>query len=322
MSNHIKYGFQGHLSPEFPSQIVIDVTEFCNLSCIHCPQNDFVKSKAFGGHHLDKDLHKKLIDEVAEDGSGNCRYLRYTGEGETLLHPQFIEMVSYAKSRLSIAINVTTNGTILTDDKSISLLNIGVDVIDISIDAYSPETYSAIRRKGNLEVTRHNVLNLIERVREGSFGTKVVVSYVEQPLNTHETALFDKFWKDAGAHQVVIRRLHSAGGAKDEIAASMKGRNSLARRPCVYPWERLVLKPNGYVTYCPADWKGMARIAHFKDTSIKDIWTGDYMRRLRDAHITNDFSCFSFCDQCPDWIETRWPHEGRGYAAMMMEINT
>jgi MoaA/NifB/PqqE/SkfB family radical SAM enzyme len=320
MQDIIKYGFQAYLSPEFPSQVIVDVTEFCNLACIHCPQSEFSKSEAFGGRHLAPDLHRKLIDEVAKDGKGYCKYLRYTGQGETLLHPNFIEMIQHAKKYSGVPVNVTTNGMLLAEKKAMALLDAGVDVFDISIDANTPETYALIRRKGNLDITRPNVLKLIELIRKGGYKTKVVVSFVEQPLNKHESADFEKFWKDAGADYVIIRRLHSCAGSKEKVAGKMKELLKKERRPCLYPWERLVLSPTGQIGFCPADWKYQAKVAFLRDTTIKEIWKGDYMNRLREAHLRNDFSDFPLCGNCPDWSAVRWPEEGRAYANMMLEL--
>lgn len=310
-----KYGFQAHLSPEFPSQIIIDVTEFCNLACIHCPQSEFVKSEAFGGRHLDPELHKKLIDEVARDGKGYCKYLRYTGQGETLLHPQFVEMIQYAAKHSGVPINITTNGMLLTEKKATALLKAGVDVFDISIDAYTPETYAVIRKKGDLDITRANVLKLIELTKNDGYKTRVVVSFVEQPLNKDESADFEKFWKGAGAEYVVIRRLHSAGGAKKELVSA--GKN---RYPCLYPWERLTLGPDGFIHFCAQDWVHGSLVCDFKNTTASMVWKGEIMNKLREAHLNKDFSNHSFCEQCPDWSTTRWPNEDRSYSNMMQEL--
>ncbi len=111
------YGFQAYLSSEFPSQIVVDVTEFCNLACIHCPQKDFSKSKSIKGKHLEPELHEKLIDEIVKESKGNCKYIRYTAQGETLLHPNIAEMVRYAKKNSGVPVNLTTNGVFLTEKK-------------------------------------------------------------------------------------------------------------------------------------------------------------------------------------------------------------
>jgi len=319
-NNEIIYDFQEHLSSEFPSQIVIDVTEQCNLACIHCPHEEFSKSDYYKGRHLDTGLNKKLVDETAADGYPFCKYLRYTAQGEPFIHPNLIEMLEYAVKFSKTSVNVTTNGKILTKEKASALLETGVNVIDISIDAHKDETYAAIRKKGNLKETRFNVLQLIELKKKKKYQSKIVVSYVEQELNRDETNDFEKFWKEAGANYVVIRRMHSCAGAKPEKAKEMRSQQ-ITRKPCLYPWERLVLEPSGYIGFCPADWLGKSKITNFENTSIKNIWQGDFMNNLRKAHLENDFKDHSFCGLCPDWAAMRWPNEGRAYSDMMQEFS-
>lgn len=317
-----KYGFQKHLNSEFPSQIIVDSTQFCNLACIHCPHPSFIKTDAYSGSHLDIELHKKLIDEIATDGLGICQYIRYTANGETLIHPKFDEMIEYAGKYSKTRINVTTNGVLLTDKKSKKLLDAGVNVFDISLDAYSDETYSKVRVKGDLSKVRPNVLNLIKLIKEGSYDAKLVVSFVEQPLNMHETKQFEDFWKNAGADFVVIRRLHSAAGAKDGIKSKMEeGLKNVERKPCLYPWERLVVTPEGDLGFCPAGWTGESHFIDFNKTTIKEAWQSKFMNSLREAHLSNNYKGFDFCKQCPDWIHTKWPDEqGKNYSDMMQEL--
>lgn len=310
-----KYGFQRHISPEFPSQIIVDVTEFCNLACIHCPHEELSNTGVLNGRHLDPELHRKLIDEVTAYGREYCRYLRYTGQGETLLHPKFIEMIEYAGKYAGVPINITTNGILLTEMRAKALLETGVDVFDISIDANTPETYAQIRKGGDLNVTRPNVLELLELIKKGDYKAKVVVSFVEQALNQDESADFEKFWKEAGADYVVIRRLHSAGGAKKGLVNV-----NADRYPCLYPWERLTLAPDGCIHFCAQDWVHGSIVSEFKDTTIKEVWQGEFMKKLREAHLENNFIDFEFCGQCPDWSTTRWPNEDRSYSNMMQEL--
>lgn len=312
MGDYVNYGFQKHLNSEFPSQIVVDTTERCNLACIHCPHEEQTAKGQLGNVFLDPALHNKMVDEVAVAGRGICRYLRYTGQGETMMHPQIFEMLEYAASRSGTAINVTTNCTVLGEKRAQRLLDAGVHVVDISIDAFRDETYAVVRKKGELEKTRANVLRLIELKRRGGYGTRVVVSFVELPQNRHEAGAFEHFWREAGADYVVIRRRHSAAGAKEGVVEVPR-----QRYPCLYPWERITLGPSGMIHYCPQDWVHGSEVADFRTATIKDVWQGEAMRTLREAHLANDFRCHPFCGQCPDWSTTRWPDEGRSYTDLM-----
>jgi MoaA/NifB/PqqE/SkfB family radical SAM enzyme len=317
-----RYGFIGRLSPVFPSQVIIDTTELCNLACIHCPHPQFKKSSHYSGASLTPDLNAKAVDEVRRHGQGHTQYIRYTGEGETLINRHFFEMLEYATSHAGkVPVTVTTNGVLLNEERTERLLATGVEIVDISIDANTPETYARIRVQGNLEVTRTNVLRLIRRSKETGGRTKVIVSYIEQPQNLAETAAFEEYWRSASADSVVIRKLHSAAGAVADVAERMRHDNeSQPRRPCVYPWERIVLNPRGCLAFCPADWTHGSTVADYRTTTIKETWQSEFYQKLRAAHLTNDFPRHGFCGQCPDWRVTRWPDEGRSYANMVEDF--
>lgn len=313
------YGFYGRLKAEFPSQIIVDVTEVCNLACIHCPHSEFKKSKHYGARMLDPGLNEKMVNEVAEFGSKSTEYLRYSSNGEPLIHPNIIEMLSCAVKNSGTTVTLTTNGTLMDEEKCEALIETGVDIIDISIDAYYPDTYSKIRVKGNLEITRVNVLKLLRLREESSKKINVVVSFVEQPHNLGEADIFTEYWKSHGVDFVIVRRLHSCAGAKPDIASKLRDKADL-RRPCLYPWERVVLNPKGYLGFCPASWRGETEIADFKKCSIKDTWQGDFYKKLRDEHLNNNFLQNKFCCHCPDWKQVRWPDEGKSYADMVEQI--
>ncbi|WP_051604072.1 radical SAM/SPASM domain-containing protein [Methylobacter tundripaludum] len=315
------YGFYDRLKAQFPSQILADITEVCNLGCVHCPHPEFKKSEHYGARYLDPELNAKMVDEVKAHGQGLTQYIRYASNGEPLVHPQGYDMIEYAAINSGVYVTLTTNGTIMNERRTQRLLESKVHMIDVSIDAYSPDVYAGIRVGGDLDVTRTNVLKLISWIRESKSNTKVVVSFVEQPQNQHETADFESYWKDQGADYVVIRRLHSCSGAKTNLAEIKRHDNhKIERRPCLYPWERIVLNARGDLAFCPSDWVHGSFVSNYKETTILETWQGEFYQQLRNAHLTNRYQNHSFCGQCPDWESTRWPGSGRSYADMVEEF--
>lgn len=316
-----EYDFGGRLTADFPSQILMDITEVCNLACTHCPHPDFAKSEHYAGRHLDPALNEKMIEEVHQHGQGRTQYIRYASNGEPLVHPNGYDMIQSAVDHSGVYVTLTTNGKIMNEKRTQRLLESGVHLIDISIDAFKPETYAKIRVKGNLDVTRENVLRLLRWVRESKAKTKVVVSFVEQPQNTQEVADFERYWKDQGANFVVIRRLHSCSGAVQELADLRRtALSTTKRRPCLYPWERIVINARGNLAFCPSDWVHGSYVADYRNTTIHSEWQGDFYQALRQGHQTNEYSNHTFCGNCPDWAATRWPNEGRSYADMVEEF--
>ncbi len=316
-----EYGFSRRLPAEFPSQVIIDVTELCNLACTHCPHPDFKRSAFYAGRSLSFDLSAKAVSEVATAGKGLVQYVRFASDGEPLLNKAIFRMLDDAVRRSGTFVSLTTNGTLLTDARIETLLATGINLVDVSIDAFTNETYAKIRVRGDLDVTRRNVARLIRRARAGGASTRVAVSYIEQPDNAHETADFERYWTDAGAHTVAIRRLHSAAGAVISVADVLRRQAAAtARRPCVYPWERVMVTPRATLAFCPTDWTGGSALADYRTTTIAETWQGERYAALRRAHLMNDYSAHGFCGQCPDWQETRWPGQGETYATLVQSL--
>lgn len=315
------YDFGGRLTARFPSQILMDITEVCNLACTHCPHPAFAQSGHYEGRHLDPALNDKMVEEVSRHGQGQTQYIRYAANGEPLAHPNGYDMIETAVKHSGVYVTLTTNGKIMNEKRTQRLLEAGVHMIDISIDAFTPETYAKIRVKGNLHVTQANVLRLLQWVRESGSKTKVVVSFVEQLGNAHEAHDFERYWKDQGADFVIIRRLHSCSGAVVELAdMRRKAQKQRQRRPCLYPWERIVVNARGDLAFCPSDWVHGSYVADYRKTTILETWQGDFYRGLREAHLKNDYTNRGFCGACPDWESTRWPHQGRSYADMVEDF--
>lgn len=317
----VRYGFYDRLKADFPSQVIVDATEICNLACVHCPHPDFKKSDQYEGRHLDLGLHHKMVDEVRDVGRSATQYIRYTSNGEPLVHPRIYDMLDYAVRESGVFVTLTTNGTILNEKRVEKLLASGLHMVDVSIDALQPDTYARVRISGNLHVTQANVLRLLDMKRVTGAVTKIVVSFVEHPFNRLEIRGFEKFWYAHGVDAVVIRRLHSAAGHVQQIAEALRANHSgESRYPCLYPWERILLNPRGELAFCPQDWVHGSVLADYRHTTIRAVWQSEAYHRLREAHMANDFSNHRFCGQCPDWQHTRWPGQGRSYADLVQDF--
>ena len=84
---------------------------------------------------LSENLNKKMVDEVAKYGKNITKYIRYTSNGEPLVHPKSYEMIQYAVEKSGTKVTLTTNGTLL-NEKNGEALKTGLHMIDISLDAF------------------------------------------------------------------------------------------------------------------------------------------------------------------------------------------
>lgn len=314
-----KYGFYERLSKEFPSQVMVDITEVCNLGCIHCTHPKFKLSSSYNKRMINPEINKKMVDEVAKHGKGITKYIRYTSNGEPLVHPKSYEILQYAVDNSGTKVTLTTNGTLLKEKKMKKLLSTGLHMIDISIDAYSNEIYKKVRVGGDLDITKKNVLRLLELNDEVGHKTKIIVSFVEQKENSHEIEKFKEFWQNQSVDEVLIRKLHTNSGSvikENDLDQNMNE----SRRACLYPWERVVLTAKGTLNFCPTDWYGKSEVSDFSKTSIKEVWKNNFYNDLRDQHLANEYKN-DFCKQCPDWKNTSWPFDkNKSYADLVEKV--
>ena len=72
----MKYGFNGRLSSDFPSQVMVDITEVCNLACIHCTHPKFKESNVYAKAmplHIGRTTSLWNVEITDEDNNMVCR---------------------------------------------------------------------------------------------------------------------------------------------------------------------------------------------------------------------------------------------------------
>jgi len=94
----------------------------------------------------------------------------FGGFGEPLSHPKIVEMITRVKA-LGAPVELITNATLLTADLSQKLVRTGIDVLWVSIDGASPDSFADVR----LGATLPQVLENLAHFRD-SLYTKFVIS--------------------------------------------------------------------------------------------------------------------------------------------------
>ena len=126
------YGFESSECSEFPAYLMFDITNVCNSSCIHCPHSITYSKTGNKPVFLELDVYKKVLDECK---GRKIQFIRITADGEPLLHPNLMEMIYYAAKKAVGTVGLTTNGSLLTPSKVRLLIESGLFMVDISLDA-------------------------------------------------------------------------------------------------------------------------------------------------------------------------------------------
>ncbi|NTV23988.1 MAG: radical SAM protein [Nanoarchaeota archaeon] len=127
-----------------PWEVQIDLTNTCNNDCIGCwchspLLGELAMSPEQKKKRLTFDTARQLIDDLHAMGT---RYIYFTGGGEPFMHPNALEVIEYVKHKGMIT-DMSTNFTLINEEKARRLVKAGMDHMNISLWAGSGYSYAA-----------------------------------------------------------------------------------------------------------------------------------------------------------------------------------
>jgi len=143
-----------HLRPPVTrlSKIYIEPTNRCNLECRTCIRN--VWDEPLG--EMSSATFERIVEGLHSFSPPPTVF--FGGLGEPLSHPHIVEMVEQAKT-LGSSVELITNGTLLTKDLSKQLIEAGLDLLWVSLDGATPESYADVRLGAVLPEVLTNLAN-------------------------------------------------------------------------------------------------------------------------------------------------------------------
>lgn len=284
---YFHYNKKSSILPYAPVRLWVELTSLCNYRCIMCPNKDMNK-EAHG--YMDFALYKKIIDEAAEFAFD----VNLAHRGESLLHPQIVEAILYAKSK-KLFTRLHTNGSLLTEELAHKILESGLDRLSFSFDGFDKDTYEKIRVGGNFEKTLQNILRFLEIKKEQKSktpNTSIEVINFEAGNRLQTKKEFEAKFKDLPLDSFVIKDLHNWAGE------TSKEHNLKHYSTCTFPWNALVIFWDGNVLPCTQDFFGHYTLGNVKETSLLDIWNSESSAHLRSKLTKTQIDEFQTCSQC------------------------
>jgi MoaA/NifB/PqqE/SkfB family radical SAM enzyme len=318
---------------EFPLMIVISTVYPCNLGCPSCPYTDENSPiRKFYRENKGDYFPVELWDRIAREAGPYQAWLRCTGGGEPMMHPQMVEMIETAKAR-GARVWLNTNGTRFGPqpplrEKLRRVIAAGIDLIEFSMDAGDAESYALLRpplSRAPVDPQQRwqdqvgNVREALRLRKELRQTTRIVVSIIRQAAIEGKLDAAVRFWTDeVGVDDVITRKFLtwddntsiSTGKALDrELYRDLGARK---KDPCVWPFERLNIDTLGRIALCGQDisFRTSVQFPNAWDQSIRDIWQGEVFNRYRRLHLAGDGETVSPCGGCSAWFAgiRDWKH--------------
>lgn len=275
------------ISRGFPLELGIELTNHCNADCIMCPRQQMTRQRGF----MEISLFKKIIDEAKE--YTELAYLHLAGE--SLLHPDLIEMIDYC-GLAGINTTLSTNAQLLDSEMSRRLIDSRLDMILLALDGASKATYSRIKRGLEYDHVVQNIENFIEMKAKARRAPYAVVQLIYQKENMHEVDQYRKLWGQSKADMVRIKPCFYYPGMDDNHGVSAGKVRSM--KPCMLLWRQLAICWDGTIVACCMDFLAQVAVGNVGTESIKEAWNGDKMLWMRELHGRGECEQTSLSQRC------------------------
>ena len=285
-----------------PFVIFVDPADICNFKCTFCPTGDQDLMKSVGRplKVMKFDLYTKIIDDIAEFDQ-KIKVLRLYKDGEPLLNKKLPQMIKYAKDKgVADKIDTTTNASALTNERSLALIEAGLDRINISIYGVNEKQYKEFS-KVNIDFKK-----IVENVKffyENRKQCEVLVKINGDTLTKDEKQFFLDTFGDY-CDKIFIEHIMGCWpefeikGVDINDEFGIYGQEIKEVSVCPYVFYAFSINSDGSVSTCFLDWARKLIIGNANTQSVKSIWFGEGMKEYRKMFLEGGRKEHPVCKDC------------------------
>jgi len=283
-TNYTRFKYEGkHKGMQVPWIMQLEPTNVCNAKCTFCRRDEQGDSRGF----MDFELFKQIIDATPF-----ITQVHTQGYGEPLLHPRIADMVEYAR-KAGKRVIFYTNGSSLSNELAMDLLEAGLSQIRFSIDAIDAEEYE--KQRPPLKFNR--VLENIEMFQEyrdiGGYKTSTMVRMIKGG----DIEAKRKFWEER-VDSVAMSTIYYVPTQKDLQPPMREGEPIY----CVTPYQQLAIDWRGDISYCCMSMYGtgivsnVADLGEITEKNIIKLFNSGKMKAIRDGLLLGTYP--ARCEWC------------------------
>lgn len=186
----------------YPSRVYLETTTRCNLLCDMC-----VKQSSSGGI-IEGDFNYSMVPAI-ESVLPHVKSLILNGIGEPMLYPDLERIISSTERMMSndSYIGFQTNGMLVSVDSARSLVDSGLNLVCISMDASVSDTFKSMRSGGNLSEAENAIRYFKEAGHALNRKIRVGIEFVMTRHNIHQLIPTLKRAAEHGAEFAIVTHL-------------------------------------------------------------------------------------------------------------------
>ena len=299
----------------FPMVIQVQTINRCNAACGFCPYPYTIHLQ--DKRIMDDALYSRIVNEcVAESDLHDFVPM---SKNEPLLDVKMEQRVAEfkAKAKPHQMVELVTNGSPLTPARTQRLMEAGVDLITVSVNAAREEIYNKVmvglswkQVMGNLEALSKTELSKVN----------VYLRFVSEKGNRGDLQLFRKRWKHFNLFTFTVN--NRAGTVRDYEMKTINYSDFVERLKriigsriypvCPYVFSLVHVLENGDVPMCANDWANRDVIGNVRTQTIREIYNSPRMNEIRELMAQGRSEEIEACRECSFYHEWMKPLESNG----------
>ena len=287
---------------QYPELLFIEVTTKCNANCRYCARPQMVESCELEVMDLPRTTLETIVEDVV-DNELHPAFLDFTGLGEPLLHPQLVDYIQYAKSKLDAEVKFNTNG-ILLDKVGGELVEVGLDELVISLNIFDRETYRRFNGVDKFDVVVENIKLFLRE--KGDKPPRVLIQLLKIDANKKGYRSFQEYWRSyLNCNDVLFFKTFENAGGKVDPSKYVSGRERMRRHPCLQLWRRLLFMVDGAAyPCCVAKMGGLNSeiyLGNVLEEGVAGVMGNGQLGWLRQMQRMSNYSLLPTCVKCDMW---------------------
>ena len=291
----------------------IELTNLCNLKCIHCYiVQDDKKNK------LSKEILFSFLDQLEKMGTLE---VIFTG-GEALLYKDLIQVLHYARKK-DFTIILLTNGTLFNDEIINCIKEVNIAFVQISLYSMQSNIHDIITDvKGSWEKSIKSINKLIKK----NIRVEIACPIIKENMNTfHQVIDYgnsigvsvsndlgimakEDFSRDNLNHRVDISKIKSIVKKRYQHELSTKKNTDLFQTclptdsVCGMGKSLICLSADGHLYPCPGF---RISLGNIYENSLSNIWNKSIkiknIRKITYSSFPKCINCeyLNYCSICP-----------------------
>lgn len=291
---------------ELPQVIILWAAGGCNFRCRYCIQSADRQVKSDEKFPADKimgwDTFLKCMGQIQEFGAAITGIV-FCGIGEPLLNPRLADMVGYIKSNgISSHVELVTNGSLLTEERSIELINAGLDLMSVSIQGVTKESY---QKTCGVSCDIDRLVKQLTFFSRQKKQCHLHIKTVDMALKSKEEyQMFAGLFGDI-ADSIFVDHVFPLFKHVDYSEIILQERDQytgerLKRRedyPCALLFQALYIQPDGVIVPCCTSPTPMT-FGSVYDTTLKEAWNSEARKKLLLTHLQGERRRYTSCEEC------------------------